>query len=235
MNTGTFEILEYGFSKMLKLKLHNTLERKLRRYCWYTCQKSNRMCMFDFFFVSVLLCATFTVIFTLSNFCSLPSCMQSLCGFSSGYTKHAVEYSSRTRMYIKQIKGLNEEADNISVFLNLKFLRLKLLKNMEIYKKMCNIFHRNFKVIPCCVASRFCFVLYDNGLVLKTLNLACIGFFIQAFQMLLQQQNLSTLSKCYHCIFKNHKEMFLIIIISGEFCYVIRSGNLYTHVHIIRK
>ena len=48
--------------------------------------------------------------------------------------------------------------------------------------------------------------------------------------MLLQQQNLYTLSKCYHCIFKNNKEMFLIII-AGEFCYVIRSGNLCIHVY----
>ena len=108
---------------------------------------------------------------------------------------------------------------------------------MEIYKKLCNVFHRNFKVIPCVASKeslkRFCFVLFDNGLNLKTLKLVFIGFCIQAFQMLLQQQNLYTFSKCY-CIFKNHKEMFLIII-SGEFCYVIRSGNLYIHVHIIRK
>ena len=57
-----------------------------------------------------------------------------------------------------------------------------MLKNKENNKKMCHIFHHNFKSIPCYVMSevslnRFYFVLSDEGLTLKTLKLGFIVFF----------------------------------------------------------
>ena len=77
------------------------------------------------------------------------------------------------------MKSLTSETD-ISIFINLRYLRLKLMKNKE-NKKICHIFHHNFINIPCYVMSevslkRFYFVLFDDGLTLKTLKLAFIGF-----------------------------------------------------------
>ena len=68
-------------------------------------------------------------------------------------------------------------------------LRLKLLKNKEKYKKICHICHHNFKNIPCYVMKEvslkwFYFVLFDEGLTLKTLKLAFIGFWIQTLHMM---------------------------------------------------
>ena len=68
-------------------------------------------------------------------------------------------------------KSLNSKTD-ISIFINLRYLRLKLLKNKE---------NNNFKHIHCYVMSevslkRFYFALFDDGLTLKTLKLAFIGF-----------------------------------------------------------
>ena len=68
------------------------------------------------------------------------------------------------------MKSLNSKTD-ISIFINLKYLRLKLLKNNDNNKKICHIFH-NFKNIPCHVKSevslkRFYFALFDDGLTLK--------------------------------------------------------------------
>ena len=76
---------------------------------------------------------------------------------------------------------LNSKTD-ISIFINLRYLRLKLLKNKENNKKICHIFHHNFKNIPCYVMSevsfkRFYFALFDDRLTLKTLKLAFIIFF----------------------------------------------------------
>ena len=56
----------------------------------------------------------------------------------------------------------------------MRYLRLKLLKNKENNKKICHIFHHNFKNIPCYVMSevslnRFYFALFDDGLTLKAL------------------------------------------------------------------
>ena len=48
----------------------------------------------------------------------------------------------------KQLKSLNAKTD-ISTFINLRYLRSKLLKNKEYNKKICHIFHHNFKNIPC--------------------------------------------------------------------------------------
>ena len=55
-------------------------------------------------------------------------------------------------------------------------------------KKICHICHHNFKNIPCYVMSevslkRFYFALFDDGLTLKTLKLAIIGFLIQTLQI----------------------------------------------------
>ena len=79
-----------------------------------------------------------------------------------------------------EVKSLNSKTD-ISIFINLRYLRLKLLKNKENNKKICHIFHHNFKNINCYVMSevslkRFYFALFDDGLTLKTLKLAFIGF-----------------------------------------------------------
>ena len=81
---------------------------------------------------------------------------------------------------ILHMKSLISKTD-ISILINLRYLRLKLLKNKENKKKMCHIFHHNFKNIPCYVISevslkRFYFALFDDGLTLKTLKLAFIGF-----------------------------------------------------------
>ena len=81
------------------------------------------------------------------------------------------------------MKSLNSKTD-ISIFIN---LRLKLLKNIQNNKKICHIFH-NFKNIPCYVMSEaslktFYFALFDDGLTLKTLKLAFIGFWIQTLHM----------------------------------------------------
>ena len=74
----------------------------------------------------------------------------------------------------------------ISIFINLRYLRLKLLQNKE-KKKICHSFH-NFKNIPCYVISevslkKFYFALFDDGLTLKTLKLVFIGFCIQTLQI----------------------------------------------------
>ena len=41
----------------------------------------------------------------------------------------------------------------VSIFINLRYLRLNLLKNKENHKKICHIFHHNFKSTPCYVMS----------------------------------------------------------------------------------
>ena len=50
------------------------------------------------------------------------------------------------------------------------------------------LFHHNFKTIPCYVMSevslkKFYIALFDDGLVLKTLKLAFIGFLIQTLHL----------------------------------------------------
>ena len=89
----------------------------------------------------------------------------------------------------QNMKSSNSKTD-ISVFINLRYLLIKLLKNKENNKKICHIFHHNFKNIPCYVMSevslkRFYFGLFDVGLTLKTLKLAFIGFLIQTLHMVL--------------------------------------------------
>ena len=79
------------------------------------------------------------------------------------------------------MQSLNSKTD-ISIFINLRYLRLKLLKKKENNKKICHIFHHNFKNIPCYIMSElslkmFYFALSDDGLTLKTLKWAFIVFF----------------------------------------------------------
>ena len=74
----------------------------------------------------------------------------------------------------------------ISCFeINLRYVRLNLLKNKEDNNKICHIFY-NFKNSPCYVMSevslkRFYFALFDDGLTLKTLKLAFICFAFKLF------------------------------------------------------
>ena len=89
---------------------------------------------------------------------------------------------------MKSLNYKNKTIGYISIFINLKYLRLKLLKNKEHNKKICHIFHHNFKNIPSYVMSkvswkRFYFALFDDGLTLKTLKLAFIGFLIQTLHI----------------------------------------------------
>ena len=46
--------------------------------------------------------------------------------------------------------SLNKKSD-ISFFINLRYLRLTLLKNKDNYNKICHIYHHNFQNIPCYV------------------------------------------------------------------------------------
>ena len=62
-------------------------------------------------------------------------------------------------------------------------------------KKICHIFHHNFKNIPCYVMSevslkRFYCGLFDDGLTLKTLKLVFIGFLIQTLLIPLHTENI---------------------------------------------
>ena len=84
------------------------------------------------------------------------------------------------------MKSLNLKTD-IFIFINLRYLRLKLVENRDNNKKICHIFHHNFNNIPCYVMSevslkRFYIALFDDGVPLKTLKLAFIVFFIQTLQ-----------------------------------------------------
>ena len=70
------------------------------------------------------------------------------------------------------VKSLNAKTD-ISIFISLRYLRLNLLKkHKENNKKICDIFHHNFKNIHCYVTSevslrRVYFALCDDGFTLK--------------------------------------------------------------------
>ena len=91
--------------------------------------------------------------------------------------------------YTLKMKSLNAKTD-ISIIINLRYLRLKLLKNKENNKKICYIFAHNFKNLPCYVMSEvslkrfYLALLFDDGLTLKTLKLAFIGFCIQTLRIL---------------------------------------------------
>ena len=68
----------------------------------------------------------------------------------------------------------------ISIFVNFRYLRFKLLKYKE-NKKICNTFDHNFKNIPLYIMSnvsleRYYFVLYDGALTLKMSKMALNAF-----------------------------------------------------------
>ena len=73
--------------------------------------------------------------------------------------------------------------------INLRYLRLQVLKSKENNKKCCHIFPHNFENIPWYVMSEvslkmFYVALFDHGgPTFKTFKLALIGFLIQTLQM----------------------------------------------------
>ena len=71
-------------------------------------------------------------------------------------------------------------------FHKFEIFAIKAAEKQRKTKKICDIFHHNFKNIPCYVMSEASlkrsfsyFALLDDGLTLKTLKLAYIGFCIQ--------------------------------------------------------
>ena len=71
----------------------------------------------------------------------------------------------------------------ISILVNLRYLRFKLLKYKENNKKICNTFDHNFKNahIPLYIMSnvsleRYYFVLYDGALTLKMSKMVLNAF-----------------------------------------------------------
>ena len=69
----------------------------------------------------------------------------------------------------------------ISILVNLRYLRFKLLKYKDNNKKICNTFDHNFKNIPLYIMSnvsleRYYFVLYDGALTLKMSKMALNAF-----------------------------------------------------------
>ena len=69
----------------------------------------------------------------------------------------------------------------ISILVNLRYLRFKLLKYKENNKKICNTFDHNFINIPLYIMSnvsleRYYFVLYDGALTLKMSKMALNAF-----------------------------------------------------------
>ena len=69
----------------------------------------------------------------------------------------------------------------ISIWVNLRYLRFKLLKYKENNKKICNTFDYNFKIIPLYIMSNvslemYYFVSYDGALTLKMSKMALNAF-----------------------------------------------------------
>ena len=74
----------------------------------------------------------------------------------------------------------------ISILVNLRYLRFKLLKYKENTKKICNTFDHNFKNILLYIMSnvsleRYYFVLYDGALTLKMSKWRLTRFAIKLF------------------------------------------------------
>ena len=79
------------------------------------------------------------------------------------------------------MKSLYLKKTDISIFINVRYLQLKLLKHKENNKKICHIVHHILKNIPCYVLSevslkRFYFALFNDGLTLKKLRLSVFEF-----------------------------------------------------------
>ena len=78
----------------------------------------------------------------------------------------------------------------ISILVNLRYLRFKLLKYIENNKKICNTFDHNFKNIPLYIMSnvsleRYYFVSYDGALTLKISKMALNAFCDKTLHILL--------------------------------------------------
>ena len=76
----------------------------------------------------------------------------------------------------------------ISILVNLRYLRFKLLKYKENNKNICNTFYHNFKNIPLYIMSnvsleRYYFVLYDGALTLKMSKMALHAFCDKTLQI----------------------------------------------------
>ena len=76
----------------------------------------------------------------------------------------------------------------ISILVNLRYLRFKLLKYKENNKNFLNTFDHNFKNIPLYIMSnvsleRYYFVLYDGALTLKMSKMALNAFCDKTLQI----------------------------------------------------
>ena len=110
--------------------------------------------------------------------------------------KKRTGYEKQVELLLCQIlKQLTEEQMKsfiakrvISILVNLRYLRFKLLKYKENNKKICNTFDHNFKNIPLYIMSnvsleRYYFVLYDGALTLKMSKMALNAFCDKTLQM----------------------------------------------------
>ena len=80
----------------------------------------------------------------------------------------------------------------ISILVNLRYLRFKLLKYKENNKKICNTFDHNFKNIPLYIMSNvlleiYYFVLYDGALTLKMSKMALNAFCDKTLHILINK------------------------------------------------
>ena len=78
----------------------------------------------------------------------------------------------------------------ISILVNLRYLRYKLLKYKENNKKNCKTFDHNFKNIPLYIMRNvllewYYFVLYDGALTLKMSKMALSPFCDETLHMIL--------------------------------------------------
>ena len=101
----------------------------------------------------------------------------------------------------------------ISILVNLRYLRFKLLKYKENNKKICNTFDHNFKYIPLYIMSnvsleRYYFVLYDGALTLKISKMALNAFCDKTLHFLFSRLHMfcdrSILNKC---LFVKHEKL----------------------------
>ena len=79
----------------------------------------------------------------------------------------------------------------ISILVNLRYLRFKLLKYKDNNKKICNTFDHNCKNIPLYIMSnvsleRYYFVLYDGALTLKMSKMALNAFCDKTLQVIIK-------------------------------------------------
>ena len=95
----------------------------------------------------------------------------------------------------------------ISILVNLRYLRFKLLKYKENNKKMCNTFDHNFKNIPLYIMSnvsleRYYFVSHDGALTLKMSKMALNAFCDKTLQMLqlLNYSSSTVVGVLTHCL-----------------------------------